>query len=194
MNRIETIKNLAYFFCVVSSASLSAMELEVQKPKDYCVVQKALLCDEIMTERGVPQEVAAIVKRDACCALRIDTIYKKFDPFFHFDRRDYRGYGDMYMERIQDWQGAQFLLLAAQEYAHRNCRKFDVVTPQHLFFFTENQDEILFSLISRPGCFVGYRGKWQIKLTSEEHEKYFMLPAEFRDILSKYPRSCVSKQ
>jgi hypothetical protein len=176
------IKIAAYFFCVVGSSSLCAMELGIQKSKDFFVVKKALLCDEIMRARGVPQEVAAIVKGNNYL-LRMDTIYKKFDPFFHFNKPNYNKYYINYMAEASGCTLDPAVCEAGAKFAHENCRKFDAVTPQKLLFFTENHDEILSSLISPSGCVIHNQGIYGIQLTSQQREKYLMLPAEFRDAL-----------
>src|SRR5260221_5871935 len=161
----------AYFFCVISSASLCAMESEVQKskknscfildlkkPEDSCVVKKALLCAEIMKKHEVLQEIRAIVK-DNSYLLRMDAIHKKFDPFFRFNELDSRKCFKAFLDIFKP-EFDRELCRSAQIYAHENCRKFDVVTPQHLFFFTESHDDILVSLISRQGCFVHDQGNF----------------------------------
>jgi hypothetical protein len=188
VDKIIKIKMAAYFFCVVGSPSLCAMELELQKSNEYCEVQRTWLCTEIMKKYEVPQDVACII-RSKIYSPRMDTIYKKFDPFFHFNAAGYRcmkAYKPKIPRIILAVDYAYYSKLETDFFKTLNCRKFFAVKPRTLFYFTDNQDEILLSLISSPNCFIHVRGDCRIALTKNEREKYLMLPAEFRDVLSQY--------
>lgn len=185
MDKRVKIKTITYFFCVVGSASLCAMELELQKSNEYCEVQKAWLCTEIIKKYEVPQDVACII-RSEIYSPRMDTIYKKFDPFFHFNAAGYRCMKEAHRIETRHLCMSMEDESAALLCIKKNSRKFFAVTPLRLFFFTENQDEILVSLISCPNCFIHDRGDCRIALTEKEFEKCLMLPADFRDALNKY--------
>lgn len=165
----------AYLICVVGNVSLSAMKLKLKEPYDYCVAKKIFLCDEIMKKYAVPQDIVTLVKKDSFysdCLLRMDTIYKKFDPFFNFNAAGYRCLKAAYRIEIE-----------------KRCRKFWAITPQTLFYFKDYQDEILFSLISRQGCFIHNEGRFHIALTEQERIRCFLLPDEFQAILNEYSQS-----
>lgn len=175
----------AYFFSIVSSASLCAMELELQKPKDNGLVKKALLCGEIMKERGLPKDVTVLVI-DKMYSMRMDTIYKKFDPFFNFNAGGYRS---MRWYHNRETRYSHIDELAALSHIHKSCRKFWAIKPQTLFYFKDYQDEILSLLISRPGCFIHNEGRFHIVLTEQERIRCCLLPDEFQAILHEYSQS-----
>jgi hypothetical protein len=181
VNRTVTVKMAVYFFCIISGALLCAMELKLQEPHDYCVAKKILLCDEIMEKYAVPQDVISLIKRDSFysdCLLRMDTIYKKFDPFFNFNAAGYKSMCAANKE-------------VEHSYTHieKSCRKFWAIKPRTVFFFKNYQDEILSSLISRPGCFIHNAGNFHIELTSQERVRVCLLPDEFQAILHEYSQS-----
>jgi hypothetical protein len=183
VDRIVTIKIAAYFFCVVGSALLSAMELKLQQSQEYHMVQKVLLCDEIMKKYEIPQDVTVVVKRDAYCSPRMDTIYKKFDPFFNFNAAGYRC---LKAAHKTETRHSYFDDSEALSHIEKSCRKFWEIKPRTLFYFKDYQDEILSLLISRPGCFIHNEGNFHIILTEQEYIRVCLLPDEFQVILNKY--------
>jgi len=185
---------------VFGSASLSAMGTEPykkfdKKSDDYSSLQHTFCVVQAMYERGdILKDVAAVIVHKSCL-VRMDTLYKKFDSFFHFDNDNYRKmisdsisaalkFGNNFNNvEIKQYQET------ALKHINQTCRKFDIVEPRHLLFFTEKQDEILFSLINRPNCFFQNKNFCHIVLTAEERKNYRMLPAELRALLNKYPKS-----
>jgi hypothetical protein len=151
MDRIANIKVAAYFFSVVSSASLYAMELELQKPKS-CVEN---------TE------------------MRMEMVYKKFGPFFSFDEAILAQHKNTH---------PSFVRIVRTQLKYR---KFPSLKPEHLLSSTEDQDNILSSLIARPGCFIHDETCCFIALTKEERDSYSKLSAEVKDALSTYAKTYI---
>jgi hypothetical protein len=200
------MKNIIVVLLMVNVVPLCAMEIEIynkksefamdvesQKFDDCSPVKNALLFVKTMQERGnITKDVAgAIVYKS--CLLRKDSIYKQFDPFFHFDN-------DNYAKMTSDYNEEKSLIYAPfndLEIKHfeeifsiallRRCRKFDILKPHHLIFLTEKQDEILSSLIARPECFHACKGTYSFKMTEKEHQSFLMLPPELIELLSIYP-------
>ena len=192
---------------VFGSVPLCAMKMEPykktdKKSDDYSSLQNTLFAVQAMHTRGeIPYDVAANIVYTSCL-VRMDTLYKKFDPFFHFNDDNYAKKLSAHNEYLK-----LHILLAlklgnnfnnveikqyqetALKHINQTCRKFDIVEPRHLLFFTEKQDEILFSLINRPNCFFQNKNFCHIVLTAEERKNYRMLPAELRALLNKYPKS-----
>lgn len=196
----------AYFLCVVSGASLFAMEKEIKTIEDSCVVKKALFCAEIMKQYGLPLEIASVVAYKSYL-LRNAEIYQKFDSFFHFDNDNYGAMNEKRSRAIEafiqenvayddfpdDRERMQKRIEKMREYEEKHpfnialCRKCDVVAPHNLIFLTEKQDAILLTLISSK-CFVPYEGQTSLDFDKEEyHKQYLMLPPTLLELLSKYP-------
>jgi hypothetical protein len=209
VDRMVKIKNVAFSVFVLSSFQLCAMDIKPYKklkfamdvePKkksgDHCFMNKVLFFVQAMKERNdIIKDVAAVIVHQSCL-LRMDSIDKKFTPFFHF-------YNDSYATMISHYSRDKNLFIAALlpndeeikqfeemslKNVHRRCRKFDILEPHHLIFFTEEQDNILSSLIARPDCFYDCKGSYSLQVTEKENGQFLMLPAELRELLSIYPK------
>jgi hypothetical protein len=206
VDRIVKVTMAAYFLCVVSGASLYAMEKELQKTEDSCWLQQALFAaQEMKKQHGMPHEVAAIVVQKSYL-LRNAEIYQKFDSFFHFDNDNYGAMNkkrsraiEVYIQEnvvddnfADDRERIEKQIEKMREYEEKHpfnialCRKCDVIAPYNLFFLTEKQDAILLRLISSQ-CFALYEGQISLNFGKEEYYKqYLILPPMLLELLSKY--------
>jgi hypothetical protein len=201
LDLINKMKSVLLGVVVVGCLPLCAMEKELQKTEDSCVVKKALFCAEIMKQYDVPQEIASVV---ACnnYLLRKVEVYQKFDSFFHFDNDNY---GVMKEKHSRDkkafinenWGhlGNHDLERFNKQYPYNFdlCRKCDVIAPHDLFFLTEKQDTILLTLIFLPKRFLHTKGTMILQFDKKEHEQYVTLPAALLKLLNKYQMNIIDK-
>lgn len=130
----------------------------------------------------VPKDVTDIILYKSYL-LRINTVYKKFDPFFLFGPEIIK-FNEFFPDKI------------------KLCRKFYTIELHDLVFFTNKQDKILSSLVSTAQCFHHNEANDPhaiegliypvlrniiFRLTPKEYENYLTLPTEFRQKLNKYP-------
>ena len=206
MDIVVTIKSIVMSLFVVGSVSLSAMEVETyKKSDDYSSLNNSFLFVQAMHERGdIVKDVAAVIVHKSFL-VRMDTIYKKFDPFFHFHndsyykmRSDYDKNRMSFIDENPDFEGTDEGVIKKfnerYPYNINLCRKFDVLEPQHLIFLTKKQDRILSSLVNRPKCFHDYRGSYSFQFTEKENEGFLTLPSSLIELLSKYPKFVIPEQ
>jgi hypothetical protein len=200
------IKNIIFSLCVFTSFQLVSMEIEPYKKsnddygltKHYCLVREMQGYGDTGDIR-IPKEVADIIILQSYL-IRKNEVYKNFDPFFHFNNDGYhKMHSDWCKNKdkfIKDNPGdmgdddfERFRKL--YPYNIHLCRKFDIIEPDDLIFFTKKQDAILSSLLLAPRLkpFHTHQGSFSLQLNKEDNEQYEMLPCEFKKkIEEKYPK------
>jgi hypothetical protein len=207
------VKNIIFSLCVLSSFQLFSMEIESCKKSDDGWFRNPILFCKGMQRYGdekhigIPQDVALVIAQQSYL-LRTKEVYEKFDPFFHFNNKSYHAMKpewDKNRNKFRDESlntdnpAKRYSELYHNFYLTR--RRFDIIQPNDLLFFTQKQDEILSSLLftkkqdgilclSEPRLkpFFSDKDDFSLQLTFDENEQYEMLPNEFKKKLEKYPK------
>jgi hypothetical protein len=205
------IKKAIVAVCVFNSLQLFAMEIESYKKSDndswfkntmiFCNGMQRYNDDERI---GIPKDVAVVVAQKSCL-LRQKEVYTKFDSFFRFNNDDY-------YKIKSDWDKKRMEFIDENPdmsdddierfnklypYNIHLCRKFCIIEPNDLLFFTKKQDTILSLLLLEPRLkpFHHNKGSFSLQLNEEDNEQYEMLPNEFKKkIEGKYPKFVFPKQ
>ena len=196
MNVLRKVQSLLFAMCAVGGFQLFSMEIALPKKADLCEWKEVIFFVKAIQEsRGMPEDISKALAQHIP-ALRKRDIYQKFDSFFHFDNDNCFQMGEVHdrnkklflAEYPQGYSLNLFDIVKFNRlypYRIELCRKFDVIEPHDLSFFTTKQDEILSTLLSRA-CFVHNGGRSWISLFSKEYESYLLLCPKFREKLSKY--------
>ena len=188
------IKNIIFALCIFTSFQLFSMEIEPQKKsnddygltKHYCLVREMQGYGDT-GNIGIPKDVANTIILQSYL-IRKNEVYKKFDPFFHFNNDSYFKMHSDWMENRDRFMDENPNMSDDDVERFRKlyplnihlCRKFDIIEPDDFIFFTKKQDGILSSLFAEP----------RLKpLNKEDYEQYEMLPNEFKmKIKKEYPK------
>lgn len=186
--KMPDVKSLFLILCVFCSLQLFSMEIALHKKIDtHCWWKGVYFFAKNMVY--LPKEIADIILYNSYL-LRINAVYKKFDPFFLFGPEIIK-FNESHPHKI------------------KHCRKYYTIEPHDLLFFTSQQDEILSSLVSTPQYFHHDEASSPnaikgliypvlrdkiFHLTPIERENYLTLPTEFIQKLDRYPMFWSSDQ
>ena len=202
VNRVITIKSSLFFLSILINFQLLGMDALVEpvnKSTDYSWIKGASFFAHAMCEREViPKDVARIIVRTSYM-VRMNQLYKKFDPFFHFDNEAYRlssfdheqNRKNYFQQNPQcTWENIRHFQ-RLHLYSSSLCRKFGIIKLEHFLFFTQIQEDIVALLVFKTGTFCydwGSRGSCSLRFTADEYELFKKhLPMHFRKICSGYP-------